>query len=166
MTRLAYLISSLTMTFILFLGVISLHDVPSAHARERVAVIDFKVAKSKDGKKVVNDYEADALTEALRTAITDLNLYSVMTKENMYAMLEPGTRLEDCIGKCEVETGKNLQARYVLTGEIGKLGGKFDLLIRLFHTESSELLSSKNVSGATVDDVRTKLSRMVRIIVE
>ncbi len=121
-------------------------SISQAQTKKRLAVLDFKVTKIQ-GKSVVSSYEAEALTGALRAVIADLDLYVVINDENIYELLPPGTRLEDCVGKCEVETGRLLGAHYMLTGVIGKLGGNYDLLIRLYDTQSSGLLSSKNVGG-------------------
>ena len=135
-----------------------------AKNRKRVAVLDFKVSKDAEGKPIVKSFDAEALTEALRSVIVELNLYQVMTKENIYDLLEPGVKLEDCVGQCEVETGRNLGAHYILTGVLGKIEGRYDLLIRLYETKKSELLSSKNVSGRSVSELRQGIAEQSKLM--
>jgi len=141
-----------------------LTDVSWAKDRKRVAVLDFKVSKDAQGNPIVKSFDAEALTEALRSVIVELNLYQVMTKENIYDLLEPGTNLEDCVGKCEVETGRNLGAHYIITGVLGQIEGRYDLLIRLYETKNSELLSSKNVGGRNISELRKGIGDKTRLM--
>ena len=141
-----------------------LADVSWAKDRKRVAVLDFKVSKDAQGNPIVKSFDAEALTEALRSVIVELNLYQVMTKENIYDLLEPGTNLEDCVGKCEVETGRNLGAHYIITGVLGQIEGRYDLLIRLYETKNSELLSSKNVGGRNISELRKGIGDKTRLM--
>ena len=135
-----------------------------AKNRKRVAVLDFKVSKDARGKPIVKSFDAEALTETLRSVIVELNLYQVMTKENIRTLLPPGVKLEDCVGQCEVETGRNLGAHYILTGVLGKIEGRYDLLIRLYETKKSELLSSKNVSGRSVSELRQGIAEQSKLM--
>jgi hypothetical protein len=162
--RLICLLFSFIYLLLFALVVTILPDISVAVARDRVAILDFKVAKTEEGEMASTTFEAQALTEALRASITELNLFLVMTKENMYELLEPGVDLEDCIGKCEVETGRNMGAKYILTGVIGRLNGHYDLVIKLFNTKTGEFLSSKSVSGENIDTVRTRLPKIVRLM--
>ena len=134
----------------------------SAFAKYRVAVIDLKVAKELKAKKTkakdkISPYEVNALTEELRSVAVNLGAYSVMTKDNMMTLLPPGTKLEDCIGVCEVETGRKLSAHYIITGEIGIVDGRFDLLLRLYETKGGMTISSKSVNAKSITRLRERL---------
>jgi hypothetical protein len=83
-------------------------------------------------------------TEALRLPAAR---WFVMTRENILEQLPPGTRLEDCVGACEVETGRNVGADVVVTGEVVRLGGALRVALRLHDTRNGKLLSSAQAGG-------------------
>jgi len=87
--------------------------------RKRVAVFDFKVADSKGGKPITDEVRVDVFTETLSSSITELQTYYVFTKDNIRIVLENNP--VDCIGKCDIDTEKKLQAHYILNGQIDKL---------------------------------------------
>ena len=87
-------------------------------------------------------FSLELLLEALRGVALREGL-NVMTRENMLALLPPGVRLEDCIGSCEIETGRQLGAAYIITGAVGRPepGGALFVLARLHETQSGRLLA-------------------------
>ena len=94
-------------------------------------------------------HEASYLTDLLRRIVSDQlkGRVSVMTQENIRVMLPPDKRLEDCIGECEVDTGRLLGVDFILTGSIIKFGAAFRLTIRLHEVRKGELLGTE-VAGA------------------
>ena len=45
-----------------------------------------------------------------------------MTQENIEVLLPPNTKLEDCTSECQVETGRTIGARYIITSEVLRFG--------------------------------------------
>ena len=86
---------------------------PPAHAAELLAVLELSGALPEDQRR--------ALTNAVRQAATDATAAAgikVMTQENMETLLTDMGLDASCIseGACEVDTLRNLQANYGVTG--------------------------------------------------
>ena len=81
----------------------------SALAGDRLAVLDVK-ANSGNGGKILNPFEIKTLTNDLRRLALEYGGFEVMTDKNIVDLLPPETKIEDCIGECEVQTGRMLGA--------------------------------------------------------
>ncbi len=97
----------------------------------------------------VPEQEAQYLAGLVRTEALRLPAarWFVMTRENILEQLPPGAKLEDCVGACEVETGRNVGADVVVTGEVVRLGGALRVALRLHDTRNGKLLSSAQAGG-------------------
>src|SRR5574344_1932698 len=83
-------------------------------------------------------YLTDELrAQAVRALPAELN-FTIMTRENIIAMLPPGKSIEQCEGSCLVETGKNISADYVAQGRVGKFGNKLTLTVEQLRRIASE----------------------------
>lgn len=123
-----------------------------AHARQaRVAVLELTMGKG-------TPTEAGGyLTDLVRTSALALpaKRYFILTRENLLEMLPPGQDLAACEGACEVETGRNIGADYVISGEIVTLGGALKVALKLFRSRDGRLLGARNASApgaAELDD--------------
>lgn len=123
----------------------------------RVAVLELRPEAE------VGPSEARYLTDRVRDAALGLPPdYIVMTRENMLALLPPEAELADCEGACEVETGRNLGADYVVSGEIVRFGDELRLTLRLHETRDGRLLASESVAGERVTDLETAVTPAAR----
>ena len=98
----------------------------------RIAVLDFK------NQANLTSFEISAFTGLVRASASQLSGYIVMTTENIRTLLPPDKALEDCIGECEVETGRMLQAAFIVTGEVGRVEGFLQLSMRIFNTQQGK----------------------------
>ena len=91
---------------------------PTARADERLAILEFR-----NIDKAMSQSEIGYIAEIFRDTGAKIGRsgLNVMTKENILQLLPPGKRLEQCQGECEVETGRNIGADYVLSGEVRHL---------------------------------------------
>ncbi len=132
---------------------------PTAYAQakdiERVAVLDLA------NKAGVNQSELGYLTDLLRQAAGKLpkEHYGVLTKDNILVMLPPGKTIEDCVGSCAVETGRNLGAHWVLVGEVVRFGKALRVSLKLHHSASGELRGSDVVKGKTLVELEKPMQR-------
>jgi len=107
--------------------------------------------KRADAKGVDRVYFSDQVRGAVREAMPGA---TVMTRENTMQMLKAfGKKLEDCVGECEVETGKLLQADYVVSGRLTRVGTHYKLTLRVHETATGSLIASATASGKTVDEL-------------
>jgi len=79
--------------------------------------------------------------------------YTIMTRENISAMLPPGKAIEDCEGSCLAETGRNIAADYICQARVSSFGAKLTLSAELYETAGNKLLASFNGRGADVEEL-------------
>ena len=131
---------------------------------KRLAVLDFRgVGIPQETLYLFSDASRNGVLKAV-----DVTKITVMTRENMVAVLEDnGIDIAECIGSCEVDIARKMQADYVLTGSIGKIGSEYVLTLKLHDTKSGGLLAMKEADNANLNTLRkttTNLSR--QLIVE
>ncbi len=120
-----------------------------------VAVLE--TVASSEVKDNVQLSDRQYLTNVLREqAVMELPVeqnYTIMTRENINAMLPPGKSIEDCEGSCLAETGRNISADYVCQARIGSFDGAFTLSAELYETAGNKLVASFNGQGASVKEL-------------
>ena len=127
-----------------------------AYAEERLAILEFRNIDNAMSRSEVG-YIAEIFRD-LGAKIARRGL-SVMTKENILQLLPPGKSLEQCQGECEVETGRNIGADYVLSGEDRKLseGLGYRLTAKIHQTRNGSLLSSEIYEGITFNQLESDI---------
>jgi hypothetical protein len=111
----------------------------AADRRQKVAVLELHDAAA------VGEVAARFLSERLRGAALQLPAqgWFVITRENLVALLPPGTRLADCLAECEVETGRNIGADVIVTGEIISLNGQLRATLNAHRVDTGQLLTQQ-----------------------
>jgi formylglycine-generating enzyme required for sulfatase activity len=104
-------------------------------------------------------YLTDELRKQALNALPTSAGFSVMTRENILAMLPPGKTLEECAGECMVETGRNLNADFVAQARLGKVGSRLALTVELYETRGAKLVASYTERCAGIDDLIDKVSQ-------
>ena len=79
--------------------------------------------------------------------------FTIMTRENINAMLPPGKAIEDCEGSCLAETGRNIAADYICQARVGSFGSKLTLSAELYETAGNKLVASFNGYGIDVEEL-------------
>ena len=106
-------------------------------------------------KKKVKLSDRQYLTNVLREeAVKQLPAdedFTIMTRENISAMLPPGKAIEDCEGSCLAETGRNISADYVCQARVGSFGSKLTLSAEIYETAGNKLVASFNGNGKNVE---------------
>lgn len=111
----------------------------------RVAALDLV-----DTEQHLSAAESRLLGDALRRTCRNTlpsDRYLIMTRDNVLQLLPPGQGMADCAGDCAVETGRNLGARYVLTGDVIPLGGELRVTLGLYDSETANLVGSRQARG-------------------
>lgn len=118
-----------------------------------VAVLETGVDQSV--KKKVKLSDRQYLTNVLREEAVNLlppdEDYTIMTRENISAMLPPGKTIDECEGSCLAETGKNISADYVCQARVGSFGSKLTLSAEIYETAGNKLVASFNGNGKNVE---------------
>ena len=127
-----------------------------AYAEERLAILEFRNIDN-----AMSRSEVGYIAEIFRDLGAKMGRrgLSVMTKENILQLLPPGKTLEQCQGECEVETGRNIGADYVLSGEVRKLpeGLGYRLTAKIHQTRNGSLLSSEIYEGITFKQLESDI---------
>ena len=115
-----------------------------AQAAELLAVLELSGALPDDQRR--------ALTNAVRKSATDAVSpmdIKVMTRENMETLLTDMGVDASCIseGACEVDTLRNLQANYGVTGEVTDFGGNYLITLQLYEMRGGTLMGSEQAKG-------------------
>lgn len=110
--------------------------------------------------------EVSYLTNSIRQTLSTKSgpRFLVMTQENILKLLPPDVKLEDCVGECEVETGRTLGARYIVTGELIQFGEALRLNIRLHETTGGALLVAETAKGFNINEIETALERAAQVL--
>ncbi|MCB9539391.1 MAG: hypothetical protein H6704_24525 [Myxococcales bacterium] len=143
----------------LLLALVALWGAPPA-AGDRLAVLEITDAAA------LGDAAASVLTDAVRGAAAGLPPgIVIISRENLLALLPPGTDPTACLGDCEVETGRRLGARYVVAGRVATLGESLVLTLTLHATADGALLRSEQAEAATpsalADAARAAAARLL-----
>lgn len=108
-------------------------------------------------KEKVSLADRQFLTNVLREqAVKELppaQNYTIMTRENIYAMLPPGKDIEDCEGNCLAETGRNIAAEYICQARVSSFNGSLTLSAELYETAGNKLIASFNGLGANLNEL-------------
>ena len=106
-------------------------------------------------KKKVKLSDRQYLTNVLREeAVKQLPAeedYTIMTRDNISAMLPPGKAIEDCEGSCLAETGRNISADYVCQARVSSFGSKLAISAEIYETAGNKLVASFNGNGKNVE---------------
>ncbi len=120
-----------------------------SHAEEkpRIAVLELKGELSRGQLSVLSDKVRSGVLVGLQGKD-----YVVMSRENMAILLKDmGLDCESVEGECEVETGRNIGAAYVVSGSIEDVGGGLLLVsLKVHDTQSGALKATGDVRGTQV----------------
>ncbi len=131
---------------------------------ERVAVLEL----SNRVPKQVSVDEISYLSDQLRTVASYLpkSKYLVLTKESLEVLIDPSVNVEDCVGKCEVETGRLVGAHWILTGEVVRFGRSLRVSLKVHNTQSGQFLKGTFLKGNSVEELEAQLHRQALSLVK
>lgn len=121
--------------------------------QRRIAVLELRQAAG------LSDEARAYLTDVIRGAALKLShdRWFVLTRENILQALPPETDLSACEGDCEVETGRNVGAHVVISGELVRFGGQIRVHLKAHETDRGALISSARASAPSVGQMEAPL---------
>ena len=128
----------------------------------RLAVLEIRTKESVDGIEILSDEVRGAV---MKSAGAKLH---VMTRENMEVMLADMDIDASCVaeGACEVETARNLNADFVITGMLATMSGKQVLSLKMHETKTGTLVGQERTSGDDVLSLLDKVGPMVETLLK
>lgn len=98
-------------------------------------------------------YLTNVLREQAVKELPATQNYTIMTRDNINAMLPPGMVLEECEGSCLAETGRNISADFICQARVGRFGGMLTMTAELYETAGNKLIASFNGRGTNVNEL-------------
>ena len=121
-----------------------------------VAVLETTAASG-----VLKLEEKQYLTDVLRSeavkALPAEQNYTIMTRENITAMLPPGKAIEDCEGSSLEETGKNISADYIAQGHVGRFANNLTITVELYETAGNKLMGSFSSKASNIESLEIEI---------
>lgn len=107
---------------------------------ETLVVMDF-------ANENVSAGDARTVTERIRTALVDYNLFEVVEREKFKEIIaEQGQQLSGCFDdECVVKMGRMVGARYMVAGRVNRSTSGFYLSARIIDVESTKMLAKKDL---------------------
>ena len=128
-----------------------------------------KVKRKKRGQFKKRHGEIQYINDLLYQYIADFTRtrFLLMTRENMEVLLPPSRTLEDCIGSCEVETGRLLQADYLIQPTITLIPAlnhitRANITLKLFKMKTGALVKSTLFKIKQIDAQSDQIENQVR----
>ena len=126
---------------------------------QAIHVAVLETAADPGVKNIVSLTDRQYLTNVLREqAVKELPAsqnFTIMTRENITAMLPPDKSIEECEGSCIVETGKNIAADYICQARVSSFNGSLTLSAELYETAGNKLIASFNGLGPNQSSLLT-----------
>ena len=104
-------------------------------------------------------YLTDKLRQIAVTSLSNDKGFTIMTRENINAMLPPGKSIEECEGSCLVETGKNISADYVAQARVSKFDKLLTITVELYETASGKLMASYTGESSNAKGLLNEIER-------
>ena len=110
-------------------------------SKPSVAVLDFEA-------RGIPGYEAETLTERLRTEIATTKAVQLVDRKLLQSILEEqGLQQSGCTtDECAAEVGQLLGAQYIISGAVGKLGETYSIDTKMVSVTTGAAVRSKSVS--------------------
>ena len=136
---------------------------PAVAQERHLAVLELK---NKLAGHARSQLDASYFTDQIRQAalpIARAHAIGLISRENLLTLLKAaGKTLEGCEGECEVDTGRNVGAEFVISGDLVQVGNTFKASLRFHDTRSGNLLSAVTASGKSAEELDQSLAKKVR----
>jgi hypothetical protein len=136
-----------------------LHSLPFA---QKPVSQKTKLAVMELGGSALTLSERQILAETIRElAFKSVpNSWSILTRENIEALVEDKEALKDCGEECAVMTGRKLSVDYIVTGNIGKIGSYLQISVSLYDIKHGDLKGSEKVRAKSIDELMDPLDEL------
>jgi TolB-like protein len=108
--------------WVIFTVIVTCSFITAQESKPSVAVLDFEA-------RGIPGYEAETLTERLRTEIATTKAVRLVDRKLLQSILEEqGLQQSGCTtDECAAEVGQLLGAQYIISGAVGKLGETYSI---------------------------------------
>ncbi|MFH1729818.1 MAG: PEGA domain-containing protein [Pseudomonadota bacterium] len=132
--------------------------------KDNIVILNFN-----NKENVIKKSDQNYLEDLSRSIVSNLlpkNKYNVYTSENLLQMLQANDiKLCEAEGDCEVETMRNIQAKYGVTGNIIKFSGQIKIILKIYHSGSGSMIGSEIIEGKKVSELEEKIKDSVKKLI-
>ena len=127
--------------YTIFALLLTLSNIIAQESKPSVAVLDFEA-------RGIPGYEAETLTERLRTEIATTKAVQLVDRKLLQNILEEqGLQQSGCTtDECAAEVGQLLGAQYMVSGAVGKLGETYSIDAKMVSVTTGAAVRTKSVS--------------------
>ncbi len=150
--------------FLAFLAFLATASVASAAPdKERVVVLEIPGFHD----PAIGAKASELVRESAKAALPS-DKYVLMTKETFAMLLEDmGLDATPVQGECEVETGRNIGAAFVISGGMEDIGpGRFLLSLKVHDTASGALKATGDVRGESLESLLKQTPDLTRALID
>ena len=125
----------------IFTVIVTCSFIIAQESKPSVAVLDFEA-------RGIPDYEAETLTERLRTEIATTRAVRLVDRKLLQKILEEqGLQQSGCTtDECVAEVGQLLGAQFMINGSVGKIGDSYAIDAKMVSVTTGVAVRSKSVS--------------------
>jgi hypothetical protein len=125
----------------------------SDRSGERIAVLEFKNYANARVPEMM--YLSDQARREAAQLLGDR--FVIMTRETLNTLVESPEVVEACIGGCEVELGRTLQAHWIVTGTVVTLGDRLHATLKLHEVKRGNLVGIEDAYGDDMEGLSTSV---------
>jgi formylglycine-generating enzyme required for sulfatase activity len=120
----------------------------SAYAEEmRLAVLEFQ-SMGINNPELSLQLSDEMRGAALEVFPPETSFISILTRENLMDTLQREGRDMSCLAdSCALTVGRNVGARFVITGQLSKVEGVTRLTFSIFDTDNNQMLGQKSIQS-------------------
>ena len=125
----------------IFTVIVTCSFIIAQESKPSVAVLDFEA-------RGIPDYEAETLTERLRTEIATTRAVRLVDRKLLQKILEEqGLQQSGCTtDECVAEVGQLIGAQFMINGSVGKIGDSYAIDAKMVSVTTGVAVRSKSVS--------------------
>lgn len=130
-----------------------------AYSQQRLFVSKINVEENVS----ITNSQWNSLNEELIIVIRnniDTKEYTLLSSENITELLSPDTKLEDCIGKCIVKVGREVQAHIAVHGNLRQVNDSYYLYLTVTKMSNAEILEKTSIEFNFFTEVFYKLKKI------
>lgn len=133
-----------------------------AHAKENIAVLDFKAAKV----SVADSAAAIAISAFMRTALVKTKRFNVMERKKINKILaEQGLQETGCATKeCAVQIGKLLKVQKAIIGSYRRVRNLHFITAKVVDIRTGKIIRSEKVKVANLTKLDSAIDKIVSLI--
>jgi len=135
-----------------------------AMATKKIAVLEPRTQGRYDYPLLLA--EVDRMRLTLNDSLSPKD-YDILTRENIAIILKDmGRDISECVGSCDVETGRLMGSDYVIATDFLHQGNQIILTVKLFDVDKGSLIKGYQIEETSWENVKTEHRSKLQDIID